>query len=619
MSLCDFMDDKDMSQLLISAPAEDLLHGALWTEDEGKGWVKPWRFTKGQLKALGSCRAWHPGLYRAMAACTAGVFLEFETDSSSIVVEVRVEPFPKGSRDVFDDLAGSSFAPEEPYDGLSCDVDGRHLACVLPEGEGEDGERVEFLLDDPDEAPEQGVQRLPGLGRKHHVRVWLPCLTSCSVKRVVGDGNSIVAVPQRRHLLVIGDSIAQGFVAGDPALTWPVLLADKLGLDVVNQGVGGQVFLPGSTVGLNEAANPAQVVVELGENYRYEPCQMMRVSRDVKTSLFEIAEAFPEAPVWVMTPMWHSDERHPTNPKSCFSQIPDLIRSCVAANPQLRLIEGERLLAPSPVLMADGYEHPNAQGSAAIAERCAYVMETLAESAETRRQRAIELLSDGPDEAFPILESARRGAGEVYVAEKGVCVLSLPGHETFVWGTDRAATRAALDAFASRELVCVLGDEMVRDVKANLGLRHDEPCHLVVYESKELIKIKSSLDIRVLTPAYSDLVLSNYSHPEYLRDGELESLLERGLVLGGFEDGRLCAFIGEHSEGAIGMLEVFPEFRRRGWGLALEAAKIDQQLEAGLVPWGEVWPDNKASLALQKKLGMTVYPENSMHFLSRAK
>ena len=136
---------------------------------------------------------------------------------------------------------------------------------------------------------------------------------------------------------------------------------------------------------------------------------------------------------------------------------------------------------------------------------------------------------------------------------------------------------------------------------------------MVVYEKKARLEVDPTLDIRTLTPAYAELVASHYSHPEYLAPGELEVILARGLVLGGFEAGRLCAFIGEHPEGAIGMLEVFPEQRRRGWATALESAKINEQLDRGLVPWGEVWPDNQASIALQEKLGLTVYAHSVIY------
>ena len=133
MSVSELMDEKDMADLLVSVPAEGLLHGVVWTEQLGHGWTHPWRFAKSQLKAIGSCRAWHPGLYRAMASCTSGVTVEFETDSSSIVLEARVEPFPRGSREVLDEAAECAFASDGPLDGFSCDVDGRHLPCILPE------------------------------------------------------------------------------------------------------------------------------------------------------------------------------------------------------------------------------------------------------------------------------------------------------------------------------------------------------------------------------------------------------------------------------------------------------------------------------------------------------
>lgn len=54
----------------------------------------------------------------------------------------------------------------------------------------------------------------------------------------------------------------------------------------------------------------------------------------------------------------------------------------------------------------------------------------------------------------------------------------------------------------------------------------------------------------------------------------------------------------------MGMLEVFPQYRGRGFGRQLEAAKIGAQLERGLIPWAQIFPDNTASIHLQKVLGL---------------
>ena len=80
--------------------------------------------------------------------------------------------------------------------------------------------------------------------------------------------------------------------------------------------------------------------------------------------------------------------------------------------------------------------------------------------------------------------------------------------------------------------------------------------------------------------------------------------LAAGTIDGGYLDGELVGFIGMHAEGSMGMLEVFPGWRRRGVALALEAAKIASGLAAGHVPWAQVFPENRASIALQHRLGM---------------
>ena len=87
-------------------------------------------------------------------------------------------------------------------------------------------------------------------------------------------------------------------------------------------------------------------------------------------------------------------------------------------------------------------------------------------------------------------------------------------------------------------------------------------------------------------------------------------------MIGGFEEGRLVGFVGEHPHGAMGMLEVLPEARRRGWGSALAAAKVRQLLGEGRLPWAEVWPDNDASLALELSMGFDILERGQLWYVS---
>lgn len=54
----------------------------------------------------------------------------------------------------------------------------------------------------------------------------------------------------------------------------------------------------------------------------------------------------------------------------------------------------------------------------------------------------------------------------------------------------------------------------------------------------------------------------------------------------------------------MGLLYVFPEYRRRGFGTALQTYLISKTLQKGFVPFAQVEKDNINSLNLQKKLGM---------------
>ena len=115
-----------------------------------------------------------------------------------------------------------------------------------------------------------------------------------------------------------------------------------------------------------------------------------------------------------------------------------------------------------------------------------------------------------------------------------------------------------------------------------------------VYIGEEM-PVASMKDCSVVTATY-DLV-----SPE-----ELRRIVKRRKLLLGHDRGNPVGFIGEHLEGSMGLLYVFPEYRRHGYAVALEKAMIARTLKEGFIPFGQVEKGNHASLALQKKIGMTV-------------
>lgn len=113
--------------------------------------------------------------------------------------------------------------------------------------------------------------------------------------------------------------------------------------------------------------------------------------------------------------------------------------------------------------------------------------------------------------------------------------------------------------------------------------------------------------LRRLGPQWAETVAETYCQTfgdvDYIRGA-----VERGM-LGIFDGETLAGFIGVHDEGGLGMLEVLPPYRRRGYGLVLQLAIIRAALAEGRYAYGQVAEHNAASLALQQKAGMTVCPE----------
>lgn len=65
-------------------------------------------------------------------------------------------------------------------------------------------------------------------------------------------------------------------------------------------------------------------------------------------------------------------------------------------------------------------------------------------------------------------------------------------------------------------------------------------------------------------------------------------------------------FIGQHPEGSMGLLLIFPKYRRHGYAEELESYQINEIRAEGRTPYAHIITDNFKSISLQKKLGANV-------------
>lgn len=142
-------------------------------------------------------------------------------------------------------------------------------------------------------------------------------------------------------------------------------------------------------------------------------------------------------------------------------------------------------------------------------------------------------------------------------------------------------------------------------------------CVQAVYTRGVPLPVRKDLVIRKLDLSYTDAIAAHYTlipESEFIRER-----IQAGVMYGAFvknsastdeNELTLAGFIGEHEEGSMGMLEVFPEFRRQGIAEALEAFCINRMLREGRIPFCQIIHGNEASVKLQEKLGLRISKEN---------
>lgn len=167
---------------------------------------------------------------------------------------------------------------------------------------------------------------------------------------------------------------------------------------------------------------------------------------------------------------------------------------------------------------------------------------------------------------------------------------------------DPEEARDILQRIPEKDAIVLRGCAGLRETAEACGFSGCSPCRQVVYRGAPP-PVRTALIIRRPDEADYQKVSSSYSLGS---EAELRAAFDGGDFLGGYLDGELAGFIGVHDEGSMGMLHVFEPYRRRGFGEALYAALIDHQLERGRLPFAQIFADNTASLALQRKMGLTV-------------
>ncbi|MBQ3064525.1 MAG: SGNH/GDSL hydrolase family protein, partial [Clostridia bacterium] len=205
---------------------------------------------------------------------------------------------------------------------------------------------------------------LPADGKSHRVELFLPAHGTPGALAYVelADGAAFARHVYDRKLLIIGDSITQGYNSEFDCLSYANRLADHYNAESIIQGTGGAYYDITTLERLDFA--PDTVFVAYGTNDANKFATLAEIEARCRAYLTALLPMYEGARVIVITPPWRMNEAD-LKPYGHVSLVAERIKG-VADELGLTVIDGMKMIPKSPAFMADCY-HPNALGFAEYA------------------------------------------------------------------------------------------------------------------------------------------------------------------------------------------------------------------------------------------------------------
>ena len=202
----------------------------------------------------------------------------------------------------------------------------------------------------PDVLPQKNLLQtveITGNGEYHDYKILLPYQCRTVIKSFeITEGEILPAAPQKKTLLVLADSLWQGFYTSSPRFSPAVILADILGANLYNLSVGGSGFCDGFLSKQN--TEPDYILVSLGTNDITSKPQV--VPADFFAKLKSI---YPMAKIIAVTPFRRYDIT------SDSAEITAQIKAAAAQYDDILLIDGKEVELSREELV-DGVHFNNA-------------------------------------------------------------------------------------------------------------------------------------------------------------------------------------------------------------------------------------------------------------------
>ena len=260
---------------------------------------------------------------------TAGITLEFTTNSSTLSMEVEVSS--GSSRRFFEH---SIFVNGVKYGDLGCKGANNGIfggKWTLPEGE-------------------------------NTIKIYFPwSAASRIIDLSLEDGATLAPVAARKQMILFGDSITHGYDASAPELSYASQLTSALDVDGVNKGIGGEIFFP-ELGASKDPLDPAYITVAYGTN-DWSRNKKEEFEQTCKLFYENLSKNYPNARIFALTPIWRTKYAEGySNTMGTLDDVEAYIRQVTRDLPNVTVIKGIDLVPADLSCFSPDGIHPNDKG-----------------------------------------------------------------------------------------------------------------------------------------------------------------------------------------------------------------------------------------------------------------
>ena len=195
------------------------------------------------------------------------------------------------------------------------------------------------------------------------VTLYLPSHHAGTIKSIALDDGAYIKIPDYDcKLLMIGDSITQGWDSEFDSFSYAYMLSRTLNANSIIQGIGGAMY---HETTLDQIPfDPDIVTVAYGTNDYHNYDTYERLRWHVSKYLDGIKEMYGDKKIFVISPIWRGKVGWPMG---SFEGCRETIIKEIEKRGMIH-IDGLNLVPPIPSLFADAWLHPNALGFAFYGE-----------------------------------------------------------------------------------------------------------------------------------------------------------------------------------------------------------------------------------------------------------